>query len=64
MLTNNTVTSGRFPSLKAASGGKLTGGYGALPGGAPLNSVDRREAGPGELGIRVETAIGSHQHKV
>ena len=63
-LTNDTIPSGRLPSLKAASGGELTGDNGAPPGGAPINSVRGHEVGPGELAIGPEPTPDSHHREV
>ena len=63
-LTNDTIPSARMPSLRATSGGELMGDNGALPGGAPINSVGGRETGPGDLGVGAGTTIDSHQREV
>ena len=64
-LTSNTIIPGHLGSFHVRSGRKSMGG-GTLPGGYPMDSVDRYGKNGRELGIGVdvETTIDLHHDKV
>ena len=63
-FTSKSVASARMSTFKARSGGELTDGGPAVPGGDLADSVDGREMNPSEPGVGVETGNDSSREEV